>query len=350
MVDARPRYRVLIASYLEAEHVARIRAVDPRLDVVYEPTLLAEPRYPADHKGKPLNRSDAEEARWRELLSSADILFDFDQSHIEDLPDLAANVRWIQATSSGIGQFVRRTGYAERMPEVCFTTARGVHAQPLAEFCLMSMLMFGKKFFRIREDQGRKHWERHAGTDLAGRTLVIVGLGAVGQELARMAAALRMHVVGVKTQVEGLDPAEHHVDELVAVSSWRDVLPRADTLVLIAPHTDASEGLVGAEELARLPRGAVFINIGRGALVDEAALVEALSSGHLSGASLDVFATEPLPTDSPLWAMPNVVVSPHSASTSERENERITDLFCANLRRFLDDGPLENVLDTERLY
>ena len=108
--------------------------------------------------------------------------------------------------------------------------------------------------------------------------------------------------------------------------------------------------MIGREELALLPRGAVLVNVGRGALVDEAALVEALRSGHLGGAALDVFDQEPLPTQSPFWAMPNVLVSPHSASTSDRENERITDLFCDNLRRFLAGEPLRNVLDPDRQY
>ncbi len=343
-------YRLLIASYLEPEHVARIEALDARLEVIYEPDLLPVPRYAADHKGHPLTRSAADEARWRELLASADILFDFDPTHIEDLPELAPNVRWLQATSSGIGQFVARHRYAERMPHTRFTTAKGVHAQPLAEFCILSMLLFGKKLFRIQNDQARKHWERHAGTDLSGRTLVIVGLGAVGMELARLAGAFKMHVIGVKTKIEGLDPRAHQVDELVAADDLHQVLPRAQTLVLIAPHTTASEGMIGAAELELLPAESLFINIGRGALVDEPALVEALRSGHLAGACLDVFATEPLPKDSPLWEMPNVLISPHSASTSERENERITDLFLGNLRRFLDGEPLDNVLDTKRLY
>ena len=113
---------------------------------------------------------------------------------------------------------------------------------------------------------------------------------------------------------------------------------------------DGGCGAIGRAELALLPRGAVLVNVGRGALVDEAALVEALRSGHLGGAALDVFDQEPLPAESPFWGMTNVLVSPHSASTSDRENERITDLFCDNLRRFLAGEPLRNVLDPERQY
>ena len=336
---------VLIASFLEPEQVDRIRMVDPRLHVVYEPDLLRPPRYAADHKGFPLDRTAEQEARWRRHLNKADILFDFDQTHLEDLPELAPKVRWIQSTSSGIGPFVERMGYAERMPHTVFTRASGVHAQPLAEFCIMVMLMFRKGLLRVMGDQRRKHWERYAGTDLAGRTIVIVGVGAVGREIAQVAKCLGMRVIGVDLHGFLFDPDQLPLDEFYPVSELHTVLPMAEHLVLIAPHTPQTEGLIGAGEFALLPEGAVLINIARGALVDEDALAEALTSGHLGGAGLDVFAEEPLPPDSPFWDMPNVLVSPHSASTSDRENGRITDLCCENLRRFLAARPLLNVLE-----
>jgi glyoxylate/hydroxypyruvate reductase A len=343
-------YNVLIASYLEPEYVERIRQVDERLNVLYEPDLLPPPRYPADHTGKPLERSPEQEGVWRQLLEEADILFDFDYTHRETLPDLAPNVKWIQATSAGIGQFVKRMGYDERMPDTIFTTASGVHSQPLAEFSLLAMLMFSRRFWQMWDQQQRKHWERLAGTDLAGRTLAIVGVGNVGRAVARLGQALGMHVIGVKRHVAGLDPTSLHLHVLHSPDELRQVLPQAEYLVLIAPHTPETEHLLGAEELALLPAGAVLINIGRGALVDEPALIDALRSQHLGGAALDVFSAEPLSEESPLWEMPNVLISPHSASTSDRENARLTDLFCENLQRFLTGEPLLNVLDTARLY
>ena len=162
-------YTVLIASYLEAEHVERIRQVDKRLNVLYAPELLRPPRYPADHVGQPMTRRAEDEATWRELLAKADILFDFDHTHLDDLPELAPNVQWIQATSAGIGQLVRRVRYAERMPGIILTTASGVHAQPLAEFCSLAMLFFSRNFLSIQAQQARKHWERLAG-DRFGRS------------------------------------------------------------------------------------------------------------------------------------------------------------------------------------
>jgi phosphoglycerate dehydrogenase-like enzyme len=341
--------RVLIASFIEAEQVERIRAVDPRLEVIYEPELLRPPRYAADHKGGPLERTREQEARWRALLGTADILFDFDQTHLEDLPELAPRVRWIQSTSSGIGPFVQRMGYAHRMPDTVFTRASGVHAQPLAEFCILVMLLFRKKLHRVMRGQARKHWERYAGTDLEGKTVVVVGLGGVGREVVRVAKAFRMRVIGVDRPGYPLDAEAVPVDEFLPSTEIHSVLGRAEHLVLIAPHTPETEGMIGARELALMPPGAVLINIARGALVDEVALVEALRSGHLAGAGLDVFAEEPLPPESPFWEMPNVLVSPHSASTSDGENRRITDLFCENLRRYLGGEPLINLLDLEEV-
>ncbi len=341
---------ILIASWLEDEHVARIRDAAPWAEVIHEPALLRPPRYAADHKGRQVQRSDEEEARWRAHMARATILFDFDQTHLEDLAEIAPAVRWIQATSSGIGQFVRRMGYATSMPETTFTTASGVHARPLAEFAIMCMLGHVRGMLPMVHAQGAKHWERFAGTDREGRTVLIVGYGTVGQEVGRMARAFGVRVLGVKRNPGGIDPASVYADELYGPEGLADLLPRADFLVLAAPHTPETEQMIGAEELAAMPAGAALVNIGRGVLVDEAALVTALQEGHVGGAYLDVFEEEPLPLDSPLWEMPSVLVSPHSGSTSDRENGRITDMFCDNLARYRNGQPLRNRLDPARLY
>ncbi len=346
MPDRNGIHTLLIASYLEEEYVAQIRQVDPQLRVVYEPDLLRPPRYPADHTGMPIPRSAEQEQRWRDLLATADILFDFDHTHREDLPDVAPNVRWVQATSAGIGQFVKRMGYDVRMPSTIFTTASGVHTAPLAEFCLMSILNHYRGLAHLQACQREHHWERFATTDLQGKTVGIIGLGKIGGEVARLCAAFGMQVVGVKNT-----PAPvAHVDRVFAPDELHTMLPTVDVVVMIVPHTPHSEKMVGAAEFAGMKEGAFFINIGRGSTVDEAALIEAVRTGKLGGAALDVFEEEPLPAASPLWDMANVLICPHSASTSDRENERITELFCDNLRRYLAGVPLRNVLDVERLY
>jgi len=340
-----PRPKVLIASYLEPELVEQIRQQVPQVEVINHPELLGKPRYIADHTALP-QRTPEQETQWRALLAEADILFDFDQTHQEDLPELAPKLKWIQATSAGIGQFVRKMGYDKRTNWI-YTTASGVHARPLAEFVLMALLMFAKNYEYMAREKANHHWERYHAEELAGKTLAIVGLGKIGRETARLAKAFDMRVIGSRRNI--LEPTLF-VDALYGPVDLDELLQQADYLILATPHTDETEALIGARELALLPAGAILINIARGAVVDEPALIAALQSGHLRGAALDVFAEEPLPSDSPLWDMPNVIICPHSASTAVTENQKIVDIFIHNLRCYLDGKPMQNVLDVERLY
>jgi phosphoglycerate dehydrogenase-like enzyme len=339
------KYNLLIASYLEPEYIEKIQQVAPeRFNVIFEPDLIGAPRYPADHYAI-LDRTPEQEVRWCELLGKADIIFDFDYSHRADLPDLASNLRWLQSTSAGIGQFIKRYGYDTRLPNTVFTTASGVHARPLAEYVVMAMLSHYKNLFQIMDQQKSFRWQRLAGTDLEGRTIAVVGLGSIGSEVARMARALGMKTVGTD-----IYPNLESVDQFYPLENFREMLPLADVVVLSVPHTPDTEKMIGAKEFAAMQKGAYFINIARGAVVDEPELINALESGHLAGAALDVFAVEPLPAESPLWSMPSVLVSPHSVSTTDRENLRLTELFCDNMQRYLNDEPLRNVLNTELLF
>jgi len=181
---------------------------------------------------------------------------------------------------------------------------------------------------------------------LRDRTLLVLGVGSIGREVARLAGAFGMHTIGIKRT-----PGEvAHVDEVHPPERLRELLPHADAVVVTLPSTAATRGLVDRETIALLPPHAVLVNVGRGAVVDEEALVEALRVGRLAGAALDVFAEEPLPPESPLWDLPNVFVSPHSASNVAAENGRIVDLFQENIRRYLEAQPLLNLLDKEQLY
>lgn len=338
-------YNLLITSYLEPEWIEKIKAIDPRLNVINRPDLIGAPRYAADHTAPKRDLTPEQEAEWQALLAGADILFDFDWHRANDLPELAPKVQWIQATSAGIGQFVARNQFGIRMPRTRFTTASGVHSVPLAEFCMLAMLMHFRGLGHLQTEQKRHHWERFATTDLTNKTVAIVGLGRIGKEVARLSKAFGMRVVGTKAREN-----DAQVDEFYAPERLHEMLSIADVVVLIVPHTPLTDKMIGAEEFAAMKDGVYLINIARGAVVDEPAMIEALQGGKLAGAALDVFAVEPLPADSPLWDMSNVLVSPHSASTSDRENERIVELFCDNLRRFLDGQPLRNQLDIERMY
>lgn len=336
---------ILIASYLEPEYVRDIEAAYPQVKVIYRPDLIGKPRYIADHTAS-VQRTPEQEQEWQSLLAQADILFDFDHSHHEDLPELAPNLKWIQATSAGIGKFVERMRYAERT-HWKFTTASGVHARPLAEFCIFSMLYFAKNYEYLDSEKKAQHWARYTTSELRGRTLSIIGLGNIGREVARLAKAFDMRVIGTRR-----DPSKsvEYVDALYPPTDLRPLLENTDYLVLATPHTRETEGLITAEALALLPKGAVIINIARGAVIDQNAMIAALQNGQLRGAALDVFEVEPLPAGNPLWSLPNVIISPHSASTAETENRKIVDLFIENIGHFLADEPLTNLLDVQRQY
>jgi glyoxylate/hydroxypyruvate reductase len=337
---------VLIASPLEPELVARIGAVDPRVSVLFAPDLLPEPRYPADHTGTPRPLSPADLDRWSRLRAQADISFDFDWQDPAAIPRNCPRLRWVQGTSAGIGGFLERTGLAGT--DLVFTTAAGVHATPLAEFALLGLLYFVKAMPQLTRWKAERHWQRYTSAQLSGSRVLLVGLGQIGREVARLLSAAGVEICGAGRAGQCYDIPG--VASYVPSGQLRKVLPDVDAIILACPLTTQTRGLIGAGELDLMRPGAVVVNISRGAIIDEDAMISALRSGRLGGAFLDVFATEPLPAGSPLWELPNVVISPHSASTVAGENELITDLFCDNLRRWLSGRPLRNVYDRAAGY
>jgi phosphoglycerate dehydrogenase-like enzyme len=339
--------RVVITSPLEEHLVRAIAETDPRLEVIYEPDLLPTPRYPADH-ALPKIETLEQQGRWQALLESAEVLFDFGPTSMTESLASLPRLRWIQATSAGVGRFAARIGLTRS--DVVVTTASGVHARPLAEFVLMAMLMFGKGAFRLAADQRAHRWERYAGREIAGSVVGIVGVGRIGCEIARVLRSLDARVVGTVRAVDGRRPEDLSLDTLLPTEDVDEILGELDALVLCCPHTPETHHLLNAARLAALKPTAILINVARGAIVDEDAMIAALREGRLGGAALDVFAHEPLPLESPLWDLPNVLISPHSASTAANENEKIVELFRDNLRRYLDGRPLRNVLNNELLY
>jgi phosphoglycerate dehydrogenase-like enzyme len=244
----------------------------------------------------------------------------------------APNLQWIHVMSAGVDNpvFQQLLQRGIRM-----TTSSGSTAKPIAQAVIGGMLMLSRGFLAWADSQRRHAWEPIRGSqtppDLAGQTMTVVGLGAIGSEIARLASAIGMHVIGVRRSPlrEG-DP----VDELVPPSRILEVAPRTDWLALACPLTDETRGLASRAVLEAMPKGAHVLNIARGEVVDEPALIELLQSGHLGGAYLDVFYKEPLDADSPFWDMPNVIVSPHNSSTSRGNDARVAqDYFLPNLGR-----------------
>ena len=344
-----PKHRIFIASPLEAEHVDTIRAAAPAaVDVVYEPDLLPPTRYVGDHVGAPFVRDDAQRRRWWTALADAEILWDLPPSP-EDAA-LAKHLKWIQTTSTGVGPSVRALGLQNS--GIVVTTARGVHAGPLAEFVFMALLAHFRGLRHLIAEQQAHRWIRYCGEPVAGRTICVIGGGDLARGIATVARALRMRVLAVVR-----DPAKARghaelFDGIHGREGTLSVLSISDAVVMTVPHTPDTEGMMDAAAFAAMQPAAAFINIGRGQTVDQDAMIAALRGGRLGFVALDVAAAEPLPPESPLWDMPNVLISPHSASTVTGENARITEIFVHNLRCFLDGrvADMKNRLNTDLLY
>jgi phosphoglycerate dehydrogenase-like enzyme len=331
--------RVVIATPLEPELVERLRAVDRRLEIAFEPELLPPPRWASDHIGDPsFRRSPEQEARFTELVAGAEIVLGFPREDPAQIPWLvrtAPNLRFVQATFAGAGQQLAAAGLPrEDVERIAWASSSGIHGTPLGEWALFGILALTKGLPRLEADKRDRHWTHYPVDEVRGTTVLIVGLGEIGREVARLAEAFGMTVLSTRRSEGDLDA----------------LLPRADSVVITLPLTDETRGMFDRRRIGLLRPGAILVNIGRGPVVDEDALIEALRSRRLRGAALDVYATEPLPTDSPLWELDNVILSPHTAAQSVHENERIVELFAENLRRYLAGEELRSRIRTDLFY
>jgi phosphoglycerate dehydrogenase-like enzyme len=250
--------------------------------------------------------------------------------------------------------------------DVAVTTLNGVAPPTMAEYALMMMLAFAHHLPLMLEHQARadfpslsERWRRFMPRELRGATLGIVGYGSIGRELGRVARALGMRVLGLRRVA--VPPPETYMiasvathgevpDRLYGPEGLHEMLPHCDYIILIVPYTAATHHLIDRAALHAMKPTAVLVNMARGGIVDEEALIEALRGGRIAGAALDVFEEEPLPSSSPLWAMRNVIISPHIAGFTPHYHERVMELFGANLRRYLAAEPLLNQAQRERGY
>ena len=250
----------------------------------------------------------------------------------------APNLRWLHVSHAGIDDpiFGRLLDQGVRI-----SNSSGASAEPIAQTAIGGMLALARGFPAWSEAQRAHEWRSHQAQkpDLRGQTIVVVGLGAIGGHIARLAQALGLHAIGVRRSPRRDDDT---VDELVTPDALAEVLPRADWLALAVPLTDETRGLIDASALAALPLGARVLNVARGEIVDEPALIDALQGGRLGGAYLDVFVEEPLPASSPLWDLPNVIVTPHNSASSTGNAARALAIFLRNLEHWVRNEPLEN--------
>lgn len=326
---------LLVSHRLHAERGADIAAHARHSGIELEQVVL-----PADFEGR---LSEADCARLDLAFFSADVFPKFSRQFFSTVRK-APRLQWLHVFNAGVDHPI----YDEMIARgVCLTTSAGTTAVPIAQSAIAGLLMLARNFPRWLAAQQERRWDPARTPDfprdLAGQTVVVYGLGGIGSEIARLARALGLKVIGVRRSP--LKPGDP-VDELHPPQQLDALLARADWLVIASPLTAETRGLINAARLARLPRGARFINIGRGEIIDEPALIEALRSGHIAGAYLDVFEKEPLPEDSPLWTLPNVIVSPHNSAASSGNDERIFRLFLDNLGRWHRKESLINVAQT----
>jgi phosphoglycerate dehydrogenase-like enzyme len=258
----------------------------------------------------------------------------------------APRLRWYQQWGAGTDWLLRHPEIARR--DFILTNASGVHAIPISEHILAMLLAFTRQLPAAFRAQAQRRWQRDVPAgELAGCTLVLVGVGAIGRRTARIASALGMRVIGVRR-----NPARElpEVDRMVGTDQILDVLPEADFVVLTIPLTADTRHLLDARAFEKMKPSAYVINIGRGGTIDEEALVQALRSGAIAGAGLDVFASEPLPADSPLWEMENVIITAHYSGSTPHYDERALKIFIDNLERFVAGLPLRNVVDKQAGY
>ncbi|QGG47537.1 D-2-hydroxyacid dehydrogenase [Heliorestis convoluta] len=280
-----------------------------------------------------------------EYLPRADVLVTYGDGLTSQWLRRAEKLRWIHSMSAGLENIPFET-LKER--EITLTNVRGIHRIQVAEHTLGVMLAFVRQlpFFVRMQEQSR--WEYHVRfNELYEQTVTIVGLGALGQEIAAKANAFGMRVTGVNT--DGRDVEGVH--KVYPADQLRRALSEADFVVVTVPLVEKTEKLIGAAELDVMKKSAIVINVARGKVIDQKALVESLQEGRIAGAALDVFEKEPLSPNNPLWKMNNVMITPHVAGRSPRYMERALEVFETNLKAFMEDKPLPlNVIDLEKGY
>lgn len=270
-----------------------------------------------------------------------DIRFSGHYQAFVDTVTAAPNLKWVHFPNAGVDQHPFLPSLTAR--KVRLTTSAGSNGEPVAQTAIGGLLMLARNFPHWWAAQGRREWKPMRGDavprDLKGQTTLIIGLGLVGTTVARFCRVLGMHVIGVRRTPNKPVDAVHETHALAALPQ---LLPRCDWVVLACPLTPETQRVINAGTLELLPRGAGLINVCRGGVVDEAAVIEALKNGRLGGAYLDVFEKEPLPAESPLWDLPNVIVSPHNAQASSGNDDRAMRIFLANLVNWAQGRPLQN--------
>lgn len=346
------RLKVFVCTPLTDENCRLLTELEPRIDLVVEQELLPPMRWAGDHEGDPtFQRTPEQQLRFEALCDEAEALYGIPDTKPAGLArTVRANpgLRWVHTMAAGGGSQVKAAGLSEaEMAPVEFTTSAGAHADTLAEFAVFGAMCGAKTLPRLLAQQHAKVWSpRWAMKQIFQSTVVVVGLGSIGRATAARFAALGARVVGVNRSIKPVDGVEKVFPSAEIVEAVRD----ADVIVNTLPQALDTDKLISADVFAAVKPGVIFVSTGRGTCVDEAALTLALQDGRVSFAALDVFAVEPLPQESPLWSMENVVIAPHTGALNDQEDVLIARMFAENARRLLDGEDLVNRIDRVNFY
>jgi phosphoglycerate dehydrogenase-like enzyme len=320
--------------YADEEILRRIRAVSAKIKVTDASTMVF-----AELRG-----NDSKKAELDALLAETDVLFGFVPP--KNVTSRAPRLKWMQATSAGVD---RHLGTEIWRSKVILTGVSGIHATAIGEYVLGMMLMIVKDAPAAFKMKQTREWHRYPTRTLRGKTLGIIGLGHIGREVARLAKAFGIKVIATRRSAKEAGKAAN-VDLLLPASRMQELLAGSDFVVLTLPLTPETRHIIGEAELRAMKPSAYIMNIGRGGLIDEEALIKALDEKRIAGAGLDVTAAEPLPKESRLWDYDNVILTPHNSGGMEDYMVRATELFCDNLRRYLEGRRLRNVIDRKKGY
>jgi len=312
--------KILVLNKLSSRHIELLTRINPEIEII---------------------TTTLEEAE--QHIADTDILVAWGFMHIEKLYAQAKQLKWIHALSAGVEEL--------NIPplldsSIILTNSKGIHGIPVSEHVFAMLLSFTRGLQQFEQNQQAKLWKRAYTDELYEKTLAIIGLGSIGREIAKKAKAFSMNVVATKRE----NTAEIFVDRLYNPAELKDMLTVADYVIVALPLVPETENYITREHFSVMKKTAYFINIARGGVVVEGDLIAALQEEQIKGAGLDVFATEPLPATSPLWDLPNVIITPHVAAMSPYYLDRAIKLLADNLSRFLEKTAMHNVIDKYKGY
>lgn len=336
--------KVLITLNFSDEILQRLRQISPRLEIISRPAKTY---------------SEISTQIWQDT----EILY---TQAVYPPADATPKLKWLQSYSAGVDEVLKQP-LLQRHPEIIITSTRGIHATNMAEYIIGMMIALGHKFPQMRESFLKREWrqdrqQKFMPLELRGATVGIVGYGAIGREVARLAKCFGMTVLAAKRNVMQVEESDHYVvegtgdkfgnsfDRLYPPQALATMVRDCDFVVITTPLTEKTHQLYNEKVIQAMKHGSYLVNVGRGGVVDESALIDALKKGHVAGAALDVFETEPLPDDHPLWTAPNIVITPHIAGAMPTYQEKAAEIFEENLKRYIDKKPLLNVIDREEGY